>query len=140
MVEAGRKYKKGLGFMPTDEKWAEDYKRHGFNMLAAGTDQGSRLVETGWKTDLQPFRGEGKRWRAIVRLEPLSPGHWKVDARVRCEQNQNLVSPLDPVRAEWKAAGDDEGATQVLLQHIRARLRPTLELKPPEERPASRTR
>lgn len=40
VVKAGRKHGKGLGFMASDETWAREYKRHGFNMLAAGTDQG----------------------------------------------------------------------------------------------------
>jgi 2-keto-3-deoxy-L-rhamnonate aldolase RhmA len=40
VVKAGRQHGKGLGFMASDETWARDYKRHGFNMLAAGTDHG----------------------------------------------------------------------------------------------------
>jgi 2-dehydro-3-deoxyglucarate aldolase/4-hydroxy-2-oxoheptanedioate aldolase len=40
IVAAGRRHKKGLGFMASDQKWAEAYKRFGFNMFAAGTDQG----------------------------------------------------------------------------------------------------
>jgi 2-dehydro-3-deoxyglucarate aldolase/4-hydroxy-2-oxoheptanedioate aldolase len=40
IVAAGRKHKKGLGFMPTDATWARDYKRHGFNIMASGTDMG----------------------------------------------------------------------------------------------------
>ena len=99
--------------------------------LASGSDAGARQVESGWKTDMQPFRGEGERRRAVVKLTPLSPGRWKLEARVRCEHNQNLVTPLDPVRAEWKHAADDESAAKILLQHIGARLRPELELEAP---------
>ncbi|HRD76089.1 MAG TPA: aldolase/citrate lyase family protein [Hyphomicrobiaceae bacterium] len=40
VVAAGRRHKKGLGFMAADTKWARDYKRLGFNMLATGTDHG----------------------------------------------------------------------------------------------------
>lgn len=40
VVKAGRDHGKGLGFMPTDIKWAQDYQDHGFNMLACGTDHG----------------------------------------------------------------------------------------------------
>ena len=40
VVAAGRKHGKGLGFMPTDMTWAQDYQDHGFNMLACGTDHG----------------------------------------------------------------------------------------------------
>lgn len=99
--------------------------------LAAGSDLGSRQIESGWKTDLQPFRGDGERRRAIVRLSPLEPGHWKLEVRVRVEANQNLVSPLDPVRAEWKQAADDERGALVLLHHIRSRLQPELPLGTP---------
>lgn len=40
IVAAGRRHGKGLGFMASDRRWAQDYKRLGFNMLAAGTDHG----------------------------------------------------------------------------------------------------
>jgi 2-dehydro-3-deoxyglucarate aldolase/4-hydroxy-2-oxoheptanedioate aldolase len=40
IVAAGRKHKKGLGFMSADPGWAKQYKRLGFNMQAAGTDHG----------------------------------------------------------------------------------------------------
>ena len=40
VVKAGRKHGKGLGFMASDTTWATEYKAHGFNMLAAGTDHG----------------------------------------------------------------------------------------------------
>ena len=51
VVAAGRKQKKGLGFMPTDETWARQYKQLGFNMLAAGTDPG--ILMAGVKAILQ---------------------------------------------------------------------------------------
>lgn len=103
--------------------------------LAAGSDQGSRQVESGWKTDMQPFRGDGERRRAFVRMTPLEPGRWKLEARVRVEHNQNLVAPLDAVRAEWEPAKDDEAGAQILLHHIRARLQPELEIGEPAKKP-----
>ena len=39
VVAAARKHHKGLGFMAADAATAQGYRRHGFNMLAAGTDQ-----------------------------------------------------------------------------------------------------
>ena len=99
--------------------------------LAAGTDPGARAVQSGWRTDLQPFQGEGQRRRAMLRLEALEPGRWKVEARVQVEHNKNLVSPLDPARADWKGAADDETAARTLLQHVRARLAPELPTKAP---------
>ena len=40
IVAAGRKHKKALGFMAADTTWAKQYKKHGFNMIATGTDHG----------------------------------------------------------------------------------------------------
>jgi 2-dehydro-3-deoxyglucarate aldolase/4-hydroxy-2-oxoheptanedioate aldolase len=45
VVAAGRKHKKGLGFMAASADWARQYKKLGFNMLAAGPDQA--LLEAG---------------------------------------------------------------------------------------------
>lgn len=39
IVAAGRQHKKGLGFMAASADWARQYKKLGFNMLAAGPDQ-----------------------------------------------------------------------------------------------------
>ncbi len=40
IVAAGRKHKKALGFMAADPAVARQYRSYGFNMIAAGTDQG----------------------------------------------------------------------------------------------------
>jgi hypothetical protein len=96
--------------------------------LAAGTDPGARQVESGWKTDLQPFRGDGNRKKAVLKLAPIEKGRWKLEARVQVEKNQNLVTPLDATRAEWEPSADDAMMALVLLQHVRARLRPELEV------------
>jgi hypothetical protein len=98
--------------------------------LASGTDSGAHQVETGWKMDMQPFRGEGQRVRAVVKMSPVERGRWKVEARVRREVNDNLVSPLDPTRAQWKPAEDDVGLANMILMHVRARLAPELEIQP----------
>jgi 2-dehydro-3-deoxyglucarate aldolase/4-hydroxy-2-oxoheptanedioate aldolase len=45
IVAAGRKNNKGLGFMAASADWARQYKKFGFNMLAAGPDQA--LLEAG---------------------------------------------------------------------------------------------
>lgn len=55
VVAAGRKYGKGLGFMPSDPTWAKDYQDHGFNMLACGTDHG--LLMAGAANILDTVRG-----------------------------------------------------------------------------------
>jgi 2-dehydro-3-deoxyglucarate aldolase/4-hydroxy-2-oxoheptanedioate aldolase len=40
IVAAGRRHGKALGFMAADTAWARAYRKHGFNMIATGTDQG----------------------------------------------------------------------------------------------------
>lgn len=98
--------------------------------MAGGTDPGSREVESGWKTDLQPFQGDGRRRRAVLKLAPIEKGRWKIEARVIVQKNMNLVTPLDATRAEWEPTGDDPMTAQILLQHVRSRLRPQLEFEP----------
>lgn len=55
VVAAGRAHGKGLGFMPADAEWAREYKEHGFNMLAVGTDHG--ILMNGVKGLLQTVEG-----------------------------------------------------------------------------------
>ncbi|MGE0514562.1 MAG: hypothetical protein AB7O71_11425, partial [Hyphomicrobiaceae bacterium] len=38
VIAAGRKHKKGLGYLAADATWAKQYKKLGFNMLATGPD------------------------------------------------------------------------------------------------------
>jgi 2-dehydro-3-deoxyglucarate aldolase/4-hydroxy-2-oxoheptanedioate aldolase len=40
IVAAGRRHKKALGFMAADATRAKQYRKHGFNMIATGTDHG----------------------------------------------------------------------------------------------------
>jgi 2-dehydro-3-deoxyglucarate aldolase/4-hydroxy-2-oxoheptanedioate aldolase len=40
IVAAAKHNGKARGFMVADEKWAKQYRKYGFNMLASGTDQG----------------------------------------------------------------------------------------------------
>ena len=56
IVAAGRRHKKGLGFMASDATWATEYKALGFNMLATGTDQG--LLTAGVKGILDSVRDQ----------------------------------------------------------------------------------
>lgn len=51
IVAAGRRNGKALGFMAADVAWARKYKKHGFNMIATGTDQG--ILMAGIRSVLQ---------------------------------------------------------------------------------------
>ncbi len=50
IVAAGRKNKKGLGFLAASPEWGRQYKKFGFNMLAAGPDH--TLLEAGVRSIL----------------------------------------------------------------------------------------
>jgi 2-keto-3-deoxy-L-rhamnonate aldolase RhmA len=61
VVAAGRKHGKGLGFMPSDASWAEEYQDHGFNMLACGTDHGMLMAGAAAILDSVRDRNPGKK-------------------------------------------------------------------------------
>jgi 2-keto-3-deoxy-L-rhamnonate aldolase RhmA len=61
VVVAGRKHGKGLGFMPSDASWAEEYQDHGFNMLACGTDHGMLMAGAAAILDSVRDRNPGKK-------------------------------------------------------------------------------
>jgi len=56
IVAAGRRHRKGLGFMAADAAWARRYRDFGFNMIAAGLD--SSLLQTAIRAALAPLREE----------------------------------------------------------------------------------
>ena len=55
IVAAANRHGKARGFMAADERWAREYRKHGFNMLASGTDQG--ILMAGVKRILDAMRG-----------------------------------------------------------------------------------
>lgn len=99
----------------------QSLQRLGFP-LGAGLDPGSMHAESGWKVDLHPFRGNGQRTMAVVRMTPLERGVWKVEARVKRQTNQELARPLDPRYADWEWEPDDPETALVFLQHVRSAL------------------
>jgi len=86
--------------------------------LIGGMDPSSGIVMSGWKTQLQPFHGEGDRQRAEIRMEPVAERLWMVKARVQRQRNMALASPLDATRAEWKWDAENPVAAEILLRHI----------------------
>jgi 2-dehydro-3-deoxyglucarate aldolase/4-hydroxy-2-oxoheptanedioate aldolase len=54
IVQAGKKHKKGLGFMAADAGWARKYRDFGFNMIAAGLDH--TLLQAAVRQTLAPLR------------------------------------------------------------------------------------
>lgn len=98
--------------------------------VGSGVDPTEGSILTGWRTSLQPFRGEGRRDRAEVWYERLDSGRFRVEARIEREVNNDVLRPMDPTYAEWKAAPDDDTGARILLQRIRSWLREELELEP----------
>ena len=88
------------------------------------------VLETGWKTDLMPFRGDGTRRAAVVKLASVEPGRWRIEVRVKHQVNEALRRPLESSEAAWEWASDDVGMAQILLQHVRAYLNDPIEPRP----------
>lgn len=85
-------------------------------------DPNSRSTQTGWATNLAPFKGDGFRVKAEVKYEPVGPGEYDLSVRVMRETNEALARPLDLSYARWKPAPDDTARARILLQHIRSYL------------------
>ena len=112
--------------------------------LGAGVDPATRSATSGWRNSLAPFKGDGYRQRAHMRLEPQADGSYVVSLRVEKQTNEDLVRPMDLQYAKWEDAPDDVEATQILMTQIRARLGDQLEVgekrsklpaKPPPKQP-----
>lgn len=95
--------------------------------VGLGADPSERRIESGWKTDLQPFRGEGTRERATIRFEPSEEG-FLVSVRVERDINQDILRPLDRSYAKWEPSPDNEARANYLLQQIESRLETPFEL------------
>jgi hypothetical protein len=85
-------------------------------------DPNAMTVESGWKLQLAPFRGQGKRKKAVVQYERIEGDRWKVQVRVKVMSNMAVVNQLDASYAEWEWADDDEAEARVLLQYLRSSL------------------
>lgn len=95
-------------------------------------------IETGWKTQLSPFRGKGYRLMADIRFERVEPEleagpGWDIDVRVKKQVNMSLVKPLNVQYADWEWQPDDEWEAAILLRHILADFPPTDILSEPTD-------
>ena len=103
--------------------------------VGSDADPAKRVMLTGWRTSLAPFRGKGHRERAELRFESLGSTRFRVKVRIERENNMNITRPIDPSFAEWEAAGLDEATANVLIQRIKGRLGEQLEIGPDQRRP-----
>ncbi|MEX1023436.1 MAG: hypothetical protein WD226_00035 [Planctomycetota bacterium] len=79
-------------------------------------------IKSSWRNDMAPFRGQGYRTRAHIKMQPLEPGRWSVEARVMKQINQAMTRQLSTQDADWKWVPDDAAAARILLQHVRSLL------------------
>ncbi len=92
--------------------------------VGGGADSSGREIQTGWKLDMQPFRGAGRRTRVIAKYErvPGEPGdkYESFDVRIRVEKDKNmsLVRQLEPAYAKWEPDDDDEVAAKTIMQRL----------------------
>lgn len=88
--------------------------------VGTGADPSTLTIVSGWKTQLAPFRGDGFRERAHLKLAPTTAGQWRVEVRVEREDNMDIKRPMDPSYAEWKPAPDNAEAAELILERVRA--------------------
>ena len=109
--------------------------------IGSGLNPATMTATSGWKVSLAPFHRDGFRQQAIVEYTPGIDGEgWDIRVRVKKEVNNALAKPLDITYAEWESVPDDTLTAGILLQHIRARLRPGLEFQEPEPDPLEKWR
>jgi hypothetical protein len=103
-------------------------ERSGFP-VGSEADPTTLVMNTGWKVNLAPFKGQGFRERASLRLNSLGNKRWRVEVRVDKETNEDIKRPMDPSMAKWESAGQDLDAADLILRRIRATLGETLPAK-----------
>lgn len=97
-------------------------QRQGFP-TSGGADIDALTIESGWRLGLAPFRGQGRRHQAVVRISHVAGKTWKVEVRVKQMANMSIVKPTDPTYAEWEWRDDSGEEARILLQTIKSSLR-----------------
>ena len=91
------------------------------NGFAPGTAtvEAHKTVSSGWKVELQPFKGDGMRRKAHVQYEEKGERTWLVSVRVEKESNEEIAKPLDLASAKWVSADDDTETAGRILRYIK---------------------
>jgi len=87
-------------------------------------------VSSGWRVELQPFKGDGTRSKAHLKYEEKAPRTWLVSVRVEKETNEELAKPLELARAKWESAPDDRDSAARILRYLQTVLGREFELGP----------
>ena len=113
------------------ERFLWIYSLNGLQRLGfpVGTDANptERRVRTGWKTDLAPFRGDGRRQFAELFMEPVGEKRWSLSARVVRPPLPLGVAGVQGVRQGHVGLGGDPRQADILLQTIRSSIQAPLE-------------
>lgn len=97
--------------------------RNGFPPGTEAT-KAQTMVSSGWKVDLQPFKGDGTRAKAYVEYEEKNEREWHIYVRVEKETNGELAKPLELAKAKWEAGPDDTESASRILRLIQMVLAP----------------
>lgn len=85
------------------------------------TDEQRGTVFSDWKVNLQPFRNQGRRYKAILRVFVVGD-QVIVRSRVVAERNVETDDTLDSSAAEWEDLGEDIQRSRTLMQFLRSQL------------------
>ena len=90
------------------------------NGFPPGTEEvgAKSTVSSGWRVELQPFKGDGTRSKAHVQYEEKGAAQWHVWVRVEKETNEELAKPLELARAKWESAPDDRDAAARIVRYM----------------------
>jgi hypothetical protein len=95
----------------------------GFAIDEERTHYEDREIVTKWMTHLSPFRFEGYRRRAHVKIEP-SGQKWVVKSAVLLQRNADIDNPQSPAQAQWEKHGIDKSRSALLNHRIRTAFDP----------------
>lgn len=109
-------------------------ERNGF---PPGTPDGNEAatIVSGWKIDLQPFKGRGMRQKAHLAYEERGAGKFHIFVRVEKDTNEELAKPLDLEQAQWESAPDDQEMASRIVRYMQTMLGNEFQLAPPIEAP-----
>jgi len=99
--------------------------RGGYRIDDDATSQTRRRIVTTWKVELSVRRGDGRRTRRFVEVEPVAgeKDQWRARVATVVQRNVDLDSPLDPANAEWRKSDPDPDDAGQVLWMLEARFR-----------------
>lgn len=91
--------------------------------VGSGIEPGTLVAVSGWKNQLDPFRGKGYRERCEIRYtRQPDTRRYKIGVRVERDRNMDIIRPLDLTYADWEAQADNAERARVVLRYIKALL------------------